>query len=184
MPLKETLVDHPHIANTLTPFAADAPALDDAVRLYVQQWPDSWDAIHAFITRYAKAPDFQGRIARLADGTAIGMGFGVRSLPGNWWHKRVAAEVGATHPALQDAWVLVDLVVEAAYRGQGIGSALMETLLWEQPCPRALLSTEVDNAGARRLYERHGWMYLHRGFVFTPGKPAFVVMRREMAPRK
>ncbi len=175
-------MDHPHTTYTLTSFTADSPALDDAVRLYVAQWLDPWDSIHAFITRYAGLPDFQGRIARLADGTAIGMGFGVRSLPDNWWHKRVAAEVGATHPALQDAWVLVSLVVDAAYRGQGIASALLETLLREQPCPRALLSTEVDNAGARRLYERHGWTYLHPGFVFTPGKPAFVVMRRELAP--
>lgn len=173
-------MDHSHIAYTLTPFAADSPALDDAVRLYIEQWPEPWGASHAFITRYARFPDFQGRIARRADGTAIGMGFGVRSLPENWWHKQVSAHVGAAHPALQDAWELVELVVNAAYRGQGIGSALMETLLAAQPCPRALLSTEVENTGARRLYERHGWTYLHPGFVFAPGTPTFVVMRREL----
>ncbi len=58
--------------------------------------------------------------------------------------------------------------------------ALMETLLAAQPCPRALLSTEVNNAGARRLYERHGWSYLHPGFAFNPGGQPYVVMRREL----
>ncbi|HUY77289.1 MAG TPA: GNAT family N-acetyltransferase [Ktedonobacterales bacterium] len=174
-------MDHPHVAYTLTPFTVGSPALDDAVRLYVEQWPEPWEQIHAFITYYAGFPAFQGRIARLTDGTAIGMGFGVRSLPEDWWHRQVAVQVGATHPALQDAWVLVELVVSAAYCGQGIGSALMETLLVAQPCARALLSTEVENTGARRLYERHGWTYLHPGFVFAPGTPAFVVMQREVA---
>ena len=56
----------------------------------------------------------------------------------------------------------------------------METLLAAQPCPRALLSTEVSNTTARRLYERHGWRYLHPGFVFTPGDQPFIVMAREL----
>lgn len=115
-------------------------------------------------------------------GTCVaGMGFGARSLPGQWWHDRIASEIGADHPALQDAWVLVDLAVRLAYRNQGIGGMLLETLLASQPCPRTLLSTEVANAGARRLYERTGWRYLHPGFIFTPGQQSFVVMGREIS---
>ena len=57
---------------------------------------------------------------------------------------------------------------------------LLEALLKNQPCPRVLLSTEVANAGARRLYERNGWQYLHPGFVFTPGQQPFAVMGREL----
>jgi len=53
-------------------------------------------------------------------------------------------------------------------------------LLASQPYPRALLSTEVANAGAHRLYERNGWRYLLPGLVFTPGQQPFVVMGREI----
>jgi ribosomal protein S18 acetylase RimI-like enzyme len=67
-----------------------------------------------------------------------------------------------------------------AYRNRGIGTALLEILLASQPCPRALLSTEVANAGAHRLYERNGWRYLHSGLVFTPGQQPFAVMGREI----
>ena len=58
--------------------------------------------------------------------------------------------------------------------------ALLEILPASQRCPRALLSTEVANAGARRLYERSGWRYLHPDLVFTPGQQSFVVMGREI----
>jgi hypothetical protein len=45
---------------------------------------------------------------------------------------------------------------------------------------RALLSTEVANTGARRLYTRNGWRLLHPGFVFSPGQQPNVVMAREV----
>ena len=151
----------------------------DAVRLYLDTWPGDELNVTNFFARYAALPDYHG-LAALHDGKLVGFGFGARSLPGNWWHDRVAAHVGIDHPALQDVWTLVDLAVAPEYRGRGVGSALMEALLAAQPCPRALLSTEVDNAGARRLYERHGWTYLHPGFAFNPGDRQYAVMRREL----
>lgn len=162
----------------LTPFSADSPLLDEAVKLSIAEWPAPEDQIHGFIARYATLPDFRGLIA-LVDGEPAGMGFGVRSLPGNWWHDRVAEQVGADHPALQDAWVLVSLVMRPALRNHGIGAALLDALLATQPCPRTLLSTQVANTGAQRFYTRHGWRILHPGFVFTPGQEPFVVMQRE-----
>lgn len=165
---------------SFAPLQPGTPHFDDAVRLYLTIWPGGAHGISDFFTRYAALPDYHGMVA-LRDGALAGFGFGTRSLPGNWWHDRVAAQVGAEHPALRDAWVLVDLAVAQEYRGKGLGGALMEALLAAQPCPRALLSTEVSNASARRLYERHGWSYLHPGFVFKWGDQPFVVMRRELA---
>ena len=166
---------------TLEPFDASSPYFNEVVRIYVETFGGEEDAIRAFIARYASTlPDWRGYIA-LSGAHVAGMGFGTRSLPGQWWHDRVAAEIGAAHPALQDAWVLVDLEVRSAYQNRGIGATLLDTLLTSQPCPRALLSTEVANAGARRLYERNGWRYLHPGFVFTPGQQPFVVMGREIS---
>jgi len=165
------------------PLTPGTPRFADAVRLYLTIWPGDTQSITDFFTRYAALPEYHG-LAAVPDGAEeelAGFGFGTRSLPGNWWHERVAAQVGAEHPALQDAWTLVDLAVAAPHRGKGIGGALLEALLAAQPCPRALLSTEVSNAGAQRLYERHGWSFLHSGFAFNPGDQAYAVMRRELA---
>lgn len=165
---------------TLAPFDAASPYFDEVVRIYLEAFGGDEDTIRAFVTRYASTlPDWRGYLALMGADVA-GMGFGTRSLPGQWWHDRVAAEIGADHPALQDAWVLVDLAVRSTNRNRGIGAALLKTLLASQPCPRALLSTEVANAGARRFYERNGWRYLHAGLVFTPGQQPFVVMGCEV----
>jgi ribosomal protein S18 acetylase RimI-like enzyme len=77
--------------------------------------------------------------------------------------------------------MLVELAVLDDYRGLGIGTALHDTLLASQPYRRALLSTEVSNADARRLYERLGWQYLHPGFIFSDGGPAYTIMHKELA---
>ncbi|HKT37396.1 MAG TPA: GNAT family N-acetyltransferase [Ktedonobacterales bacterium] len=166
---------------TLEPFDAASPYFNEVVRIYLEAFGGEEDAIRAFIAHYANTlPDWRGYVALIGADVA-GMGFGTRSLPGQWWHDRVAAEIGADLPALQDAWVLVDLAVRSAYRNQGIGADLLKTLLASQPCPHALLSTEVANAGARQLYERSGWRYLHPGLVFMPGQQPFVIMGCEIS---
>jgi GNAT superfamily N-acetyltransferase len=137
------------------------------VRVYTETWEREWEMSHAFVSRYAGEPDFRGFVA-IGDAAVIGMGFGARSEPGQWWHDRVAAQVGADHPALRDAWALVELAVLPDYRGRGIGGALHDALLAAQ-----------TNMRARTMYERRGWRYLHPGFVFSAGQPPFVVMHRE-----
>lgn len=148
------------------------------MRVYTETWGREWEFSHAFVSRYTGYPDFRGLVA-VAEGAVVGMGFGARSEPGQWWHDRVAAQVGAGHPALRDAWALVELAVLPSHRGRGIGGALHDALLAAQPCPRTLLSTEATNSGARALYERRGWHYLHPGFAFVAGQPPYVVMHRE-----
>lgn len=183
MPPAGPSATEPPTGYRFAPLQPGTPHFDEAVRLYLATWPGEApeEEIRGFFARYAALPGYHGLVIVREDGAMVGFGFGARSLAGNWWHDKVAAQVGGEHPALQDAWALVDLATAPEARGQGIGGALMETLLAAQPCPRALLSTEVSNATARRLYERHGWRYLHPGFVFTPGDQPFVVMARELA---
>ncbi len=164
----------------LEPFTVESTLMDEVVDVRVRIFEGEWQQIYDFMKRYATSyPDFHG-LAALLNGRVIGMGFGTRFVVENWWCDKVAAQVGAAHPALQDAWVLVELGVLASYRGKGIGSILLTRLLELQPCARALLSTQVANTGARRLYERHGWQYLHPGFVFAEGQEPYVVMCKEL----
>lgn len=179
LPIAPAIPCEPPTGYRFAPLRPDTRYFGDAMRLYARIWPDNPGIIADFFSRYARLPDYLG-LAALRYGMLVGFGFGTRSLPGNWWHDRVVAHVGVDHPALQDAWGLVDLAVAAEHRGRGIGSALMETLLAAQPCPRALLSTEIENIGAQRLYTRHGWRVLHPGFAFNPGDKVYLVMRREL----
>ena len=74
----------------------------------------------------------------------------------------------------------VELAVAEEQQGQGIGGRLHDHLLASQPCPRALISTNVTNQRARRIYERRGWYYLHESFD-VPGDPhRYVIMAKEL----
>jgi ribosomal protein S18 acetylase RimI-like enzyme len=163
----------------LEPFGPNSARFFDAVRVYNDTWKWGWEESYSFFSRYALLPDYLGFVA-LYDGQVAGMTFGARGLPGQWWFDKVAEKVGRDHPALKDAWMLVELAVLEPYRDLGIGTALHNALLAAQHYPRALLSTEVSNTGARRLYERLGWEYLHSGFVFSEGGPAYTIMNKEL----
>jgi ribosomal protein S18 acetylase RimI-like enzyme len=57
-------------------------------------------------------------------------------------------------------WILNDLFVEPASRGNGVASALLQAAAAfskEAGAVRLSLSTAATNRGAQALYERHGW---------------------------
>ena len=166
---------------TYRPYSADA-LLEDALAVYARVWPerDRNEARDNF-TRYADYEGFLGLVAFDGD-EPVGVAYGATSQPGVWWHDKAAAGLGADHPALQDAWRLVELAVVAEYRGQGIGGELHDRLLTGLPNARALICTAVHNRHARGIYERRGWRYVAESFDF-PGEPhPHVIMRRELAP--
>lgn len=163
----------------LAEFAPGSKYAEGAAQVFADTWHRSLEDAIAFLGLQADYPDYRGLVA-LADGRVVGMVFGTASESGQWWHDRVAARVGESHPALRDAWVLTELAVLEDWRGQGIGARLHDEVLAAQPHPRALLSTEISNMRARRMYERRGWRYIHPGFPFEPGRESFVVMAKEL----
>jgi hypothetical protein len=162
------------------PYTQTSPLLDVALRIYAAVWPDRDPAVaRESFTRYAGYDGFCGFVAYHGH-EAVGVGYGANSVPGIWWHDRVTPVLGSDHPALQDAWRLVELAVVATHRQIGIGGYLHDTLLAAQPCPRVLLCTGVANTRARTMYERRGWYYIAPAFDF-PGEPhPYTIMGKEL----
>ncbi len=162
-------------------FKPGSPLFLEAIRVYHKTWGWSWEESYSFFQRYSRLPDYTGLVA-VYGSEVVGMTFGALGRRGQWWFDKVAYHVagGYHNPALIDAFMLVELAVMEGYREMGIGTALHDTLLASQPYDRALLSTEVSNTGARRLYERLGWEYLHPGFVFSEGGPPYAILHKEL----
>lgn len=79
-------------------------------------------------------------VLAFVDGVAVGMGGGFRDLPG-WLH-------------------VVAMWTDPSWRGHGAGSAVLEHLkAWSAAAGlRVHLDVETTNLGARRLYERAGFV--------------------------
>jgi ribosomal protein S18 acetylase RimI-like enzyme len=165
---------------SLVPYTQGAPLLETALEVYTRVWPerDRDDAREGF-TRYAGYDDFHGIVA-LRGATPVGVGYGARSSPGVPWHDLVSAELGGDHPALQDAWRLVELAVVAEARQCGVGGRIHDALLAARHCSRALLSTAVANQRARAMYERRGWHYVVEAFQPAGEPHPYVIMGREL----
>lgn len=164
----------------LIAFNYHSSLLYEAVQVYCEVWERNKEDSLMFFQRYARYGHFLGYVASY-NSRVIGMGFGTISESGQWWHDKVAQQVGRAHQALQDAWVLTELAVLKEYRNQGIGIALHDRVIREQPFANVLLSTQVSNTGARRFYERQGWTYLHAGFAFQRGRPFYCIMHKAIS---
>ncbi|WP_051964711.1 GNAT family N-acetyltransferase [Deinococcus misasensis] len=162
----------------LVPYSETSPHLKAGVRVYALTWGYDDKPSLKFFREYTRKEGFLGVVA-LEHGEVVAIAFGVKSVPGNWWHDKVALHLGEHHAALKDAWVLVEIAVLPSYRGQGIGQHMIDYLTTRQPYSNLLLSTQTTNFGARRLYEKLGWSYLHDGIQFYSDNPTrFVIMHR------
>ena len=103
------------------------------------------------------------QVARNAAGQAIGM---------------VSAQlVISTAQGAKSAWV-EDMVIDAAYRGQGIGKQLLQNALeWakNQGATRAQLLVDIENTEALGYYQHLNWqstqLQAHRVFLSARIKP-------------
>lgn len=102
------------------------------------------------------APGFELITARVG-GELMGFSFGFTFDAGRWWGGRTEPPTSAEVMALPK-FAVIELVVAKKWRGQGISSALMRTLLAERSEPLATLLSEPD-AQARRIYEHWGWKH-------------------------
>jgi ribosomal protein S18 acetylase RimI-like enzyme len=116
------------------------------------------------LPRHADRDGFRCALAR-RDGRVVGFAYGYTGQRGQWWPEHVASH--APEDVVRD-WLgghfeFVELAVEPAEQGRGVGSALHDALLTGLPHERALLTTYRDDRPAPRLYRRKGWHVLVDG---------------------
>lgn len=163
----------------LLPLNRKSPYIIDAVRIYNEYIPGELDYQEHFFRTHMRHPGYIGILAQVDD-KIVGLTFGSDSLPGQWWHERVASNVGREHPALNNAWVLTQLNILKAYRNRQIGEILLHKVSKAQKRQRLLLSTQVANIAAQRFYLRHGWQVLHQGFRFSSGDEPYKILCKNL----
>jgi GNAT superfamily N-acetyltransferase len=108
----------------------------------------------------------------------IGFAYGYTGARGQWWTDQVSSALARGE---RDQWLpghfeFVELAVDPAFQGQGIGGRLHDLLIAGRTEGRALLSTIDQPTPARALYERRGWVTLRRNFHFAGGDKPYRIM--------
>ncbi len=165
----------------LETFSESTDLLVDAVRIHTKVSGKGWAGSYHFFKRAEETAGFQGLVA-LIENKVVGTGFGyyAQAQFGNWWYEKVAEQLGADSPILQDAWQLVTLDILEPYRDMNVAFALHDALLDAQPCSHAILSLEVSNRAGRKFYEQMGWQYAHPNLILKVNEPHHVLMYKKV----
>lgn len=123
-----------------------------------------------------------------AAGDLLGIAYGYRGAPGQWWYQEVRRGLAVTAPHhlwwLTDYFELTELHVRPDAQGHGLGERLVRALLDKVVSPRVLLSTPEHEPGppgrAWRLYRRLGFQDLLRHHRFVGDPRPFAVLGRRL----
>ena len=122
-------------------------------------------------------------LAAREDGRLLGFTYGYRGGPGEWWHDLVWAALendDRVHWLAPGHFEYVELHVRADRQGEGLGGRLHDALLARQTASRtAVLSTQVDNERALRLYRGRGWRVVLPELDFGSGR-LFSILGRDL----
>lgn len=121
-------------------------------------------------------------VAALERGRLVGITYGYRGEPGQWWHDHVAAAMGEqlARTWLSSAFEVCELHVRPEHQGTGLGRTVLEQLLADTGAATAVLTTPDRETRARRFYRIGGWQDLVLGLRF-PGDPrTFAVLGLEL----
>jgi ribosomal protein S18 acetylase RimI-like enzyme len=140
--------------------------------------PEAAERFRESLVRHAQLPGFRAVAAWGPGADLVGFGYGHTSLPGQWWHDRVAAALTPEASArwLQRPFVIVNLAVRPRRRREGIGGRLHDLLLETVPHPAAVLTVREDDDGPRRLYHGRGWQEIGRDLVLVEDAEPFLIL--------
>ncbi len=127
----------------VTAAASDADAIVGLVRELGRDWGETSGLDAAYARRYLAFP---GRVVLFAEAAGERVGMLVYSLNPNLFHAA-------------DGCLIEDLYVRPAWRGKGVGRALVAHVMAEAPrrgCAEVSVSTGKDNHAALALYRGQG----------------------------
>lgn len=174
---------------TIKPLPSRGPLFEGAIRVYGNAFaeppysdPDRGEEIRLRMQELHRERDgYRALAAVLPSDEVVGMCYGYRGAPGQWWHDTVARAISKQKAAdwLADSYELVELAVEPAYQSRGIGAALVRQLLDGRREATCVLSTRIDSR-AHELYHRLGFEVITE-MVFAPGGALFYVMGKQLS---
>lgn len=121
-----------------------------------------------------------------AGGTMLGVAYGYRGSPGQWWHEQVRRGLvrrGGDEIAtawLSDYFELTEIHVRPRNQGEGIGEDLLRRLLDGVPNRHVLLSTPEGPSRAWKLYRRVGFDDVLRDYHFAGDPRPFAILGRTL----
>lgn len=119
------------------------------------------------------------------DGAILGLAYGYRGRPGQWWYTEVRRGLEVAAPQLIQPWMqhffeLTELHVRPDTQGSRLGETLLRSLLRNREETHVLLSTPEGENRAWRLYRRLGFVDLLRDYRFSGDQRPFGVLGRSL----
>ncbi len=128
--------------------------------------------------------------ADLAAAPLLGIAYGYRGAPDQWWQQQVLQGLRRTGMPLEsidrlmhDYFELTELHIHPRAQGHGLGEALTRRLLSDRTEANVLLSTpEINGEDNRawRLYRRLGFADVIRGYHFAGDPRPFAILGRSL----
>ncbi len=162
--------------------------LDDVIRVYGQAmgYPrDLLETRRGYIAGHVHRSGFRAVATLDPAGALLGFGYGYTSASGQWWHDQVRSALSrsARKIWLANCFEVVELHVQPATQGQGLGAAQLGALLSMAVGKTTLLSTpEADERTSRawRLYRRFEFVDVLRDFHFPGDDRPFAILGRTL----
>ena len=130
---------------------------------------------------HSRRVGFGAMVAEAPDGAALGIGYGYRGAPGQWWYSEVHRGLADRAEGwMTDFFELTELHVRPDAQGRGLGELLLTRLLGDRPEGLVLLSTPEGTNRAWRLYRRMGFVDVLRDYRFTGDPRPFGVLGRPL----
>jgi ribosomal protein S18 acetylase RimI-like enzyme len=163
--------------------------LPEALRLYVKamRYPEGTAEQRApmWLT-HALREGWRCIAALDDDGTMLGLAYGYRGLPGQWWHEQVRrglVRLGNDEAArhwLTDYFELTEIHVRPESQGNRIGEDLLRMLLDNVHNAHVLLSTPEGPSRAWKLYRRLEFVDVLRDYHFAGDPRPFAILGRSL----